>query len=322
MIFFKRISLQKILIFFLVTTIALGAKALFFGNTYLRTEWQNFLASCCQGIFSSFTSFLISSGHRALLATLFLIGSGLIFAVYSLFIEIWRSARLERRLRAHSFSASFTSPNIQVYVPNDERSFACTIGFFRPTIYLSKGILQHCTPSEITAILTHEKIHQEEKHPLRTLLLRSLLALWWYIPARELLLKKMELAHEFAADNGALKEVSPHTLGSALLKIISTGGTSFFSTSTTAAFSTLEARIDRLTNSTKATPHSFRQIGYAIFAVIASILLFAQAFIPLVFARQTPSSTVHQCTFNQTLSTPLLFSSWDKVTTCSSNRSH
>lgn len=87
-----------------------------------------------------------------------------------------------------------------VLVPG--HSVACTIGLWRPAIFLSADIWEggHGRP-----ILAHEQAHVRGRHNLLMILAGASLTLWWWIPGTRRLLDDLRQALEESADASAVR---------------------------------------------------------------------------------------------------------------------
>jgi Zn-dependent protease with chaperone function len=86
---------------------------------------------------------------------------------------------------------------------------ACAIGFLRPTIYLSRGLLDGLSPAAIAVITAHEQAHVKRADNFWLTVIR-IGCLFWI--GRDQLIDDIELAHDQACDRAAAND-----LGDALL---------------------------------------------------------------------------------------------------------
>ena len=106
----------------------------------------------------------------------------------------------------------------------DERPWALTRGFVRPTVVLSRGLVEHLKDAELAAVLAHERHHVLRRDPLRLWVAQAACAaFFWLAPARRLL-QAFALATELAADAFAMEQVGPRPLASALHRLASVPG--------------------------------------------------------------------------------------------------
>lgn len=74
---------------------------------------------------------------------------------------------------------------------------------FFSTIYVSKTM---CGEAELKTVITHEKVHIDERHWADLLLLEVARALQWFNPLMLLYRKAMMQNHEFLADQGSIRQ--------------------------------------------------------------------------------------------------------------------
>jgi Zn-dependent protease with chaperone function len=111
--------------------------------------------------------------------------------------------------------------NGRLLIATDERPWALTRGFLRPTVVLSRGLVDHLSGSELAAVLAHERHHVIRRDPLRLWVAQAACAAFlWLAPARRLL-QAFALATELAADAFAMERVGQRPLASALHKLAS-----------------------------------------------------------------------------------------------------
>ncbi|MBP1964008.1 M56 family metallopeptidase [Paenibacillus aceris] len=98
---------------------------------------------------------------------------------------------------------------------------AMTIGFWKPQIILSTGLLDMLEPSELQAVIEHEKCHMKHRDPLAIFLLSVISKALRYIPIFTWIADKYPIMIELRADKYAIGQMNqPADLGSALLKLL------------------------------------------------------------------------------------------------------
>lgn len=101
-----------------------------------------------------------------------------------------------------------------------EAPVALTMGFLKPRIVLSTGMLDILSHSELEAVLRHEEFHMRSRDPLRSLLTMTASKVFWYIPILSWLHRMDGISREILADRHAIERTgSMEGLGSALLKL-------------------------------------------------------------------------------------------------------
>jgi hypothetical protein len=78
------------------------------------------------------------------------------------------------------------------------------LGFRRPRIWLTAGLVELLTDEELVAVLAHEAYHCHRRDPLRLLISRTLKEAFFFLPLVGDLAKGAELQQELAADQSAI----------------------------------------------------------------------------------------------------------------------
>ncbi|WP_409343232.1 M56 family metallopeptidase [Paenibacillus sp. MBLB4367] len=98
---------------------------------------------------------------------------------------------------------------------------ALTMGFIRPRIVLSTGLLQLLDSGELEALIQHEIYHMKHRDPLKTFIMSLCSSVLWYVPILKWSQKQYTAAREVLADSYAIEAMgSAESLGSALLKLL------------------------------------------------------------------------------------------------------
>lgn len=147
--------------------------------------------------------------------------------------QFGKAARFRRRLsavaqphlmgqvRAAAEAAGLTDVEcVPIDVP-----MAVTIGVWRPTVIVSTGLADLLTVEELTAVLRHERVHREGRHPVLYGLARTASAAAFPIPALRTAARRVVLAGEITADKAAVDAHGVRSLVGALLKISDYGAT-------------------------------------------------------------------------------------------------
>jgi Zn-dependent protease with chaperone function len=126
-----------------------------------------------------------------------------------------RAIRPWRTLRHVAASESATG----VRILDTARPLAATVGLLRPTVLVSRGLMDGLSPQAGRAIWAHEAAHRRRRDPLRLALARLGTAL--HLPGTGRALKReLELAVERAADEAAAGQVGDRvTVAEALLAV-------------------------------------------------------------------------------------------------------
>ena len=119
----------------------------------------------------------------------------------------WRGAHLTRML------ALLARPHGQrpYDVLESPAVLACCVGILRPSIVLSRGLVESVTPAQLNVVLLHEQAHRVRLDNLR--LLAAALATWpWPAILRVRLLTELRLAAELSCDEGVARAVGAPNL--------------------------------------------------------------------------------------------------------------
>ena len=107
-------------------------------------------------------------------------------------------ARLQALLPAHKLSSE------DVVFLNLAPAHAFCLGFWRPRIWLTAGLVNLLTDEELMAVLAHEAYHCRQRDPLRLLIGRALKSAFFFLPLVHDLAKAIEFQQEIAADQSAI----------------------------------------------------------------------------------------------------------------------
>lgn len=109
------------------------------------------------------------------------------------------------------------SPTL-IRVVEDAPNPAFTLGWWRPSIYLSRRLAQSLRPEELTALIAHEGAHVARRDPLRLSLFRFLGRTLFWLPALSRLAADVADEAEIEADDRAAGG-SPLMLASAIVSV-------------------------------------------------------------------------------------------------------
>lgn len=178
-------------------------------------------------------------------------------------------ARVQSLLATHNLSVE----NI-VYL-NLTATHAFCLGFWRPRIWLTAGIVDLLTDEELTAVLVHEDYHCRRRDPLRLLISRALKSTFFFLPLVRDLANFVELQQEIAADQSVIEYLGDDLpLLCSLQKLLTQGiQETRLAGATLTPFNITEARLRRLVYPSQSTPFSWRNtianglinIGVAVF---------------------------------------------------------
>lgn len=171
-------------------------------------------------------------------------------------------------------------PFEQVYISSGT-SMPSVIGLLRHRILVPRAMLGQLTSTELRAVLLHEDAHRRRRDPLRVLLQRCALLLFYYYPVLWLLLPRLASSCEIACDEAAVSNgIEPTAYAGALARTLSLG---LLTSSATPALSNdsgslIRRRFNRL--------HSHRRYvimnrhRFALIAVVALVALVSLVPVP------------------------------------------
>ncbi len=114
-----------------------------------------------------------------------------------------------------------TQHNQDILVVNHREIIAITMGFMRPKIILSTGLLRMLDEDEVEAVMLHERFHQSNHDPLKILLMYMCTNILWYIPILKWSYVQYKVSRELMADLYSIAITgSAEGIGSALLKLL------------------------------------------------------------------------------------------------------
>jgi beta-lactamase regulating signal transducer with metallopeptidase domain len=113
------------------------------------------------------------------------------------------------------------TPALQVLPFDEPQSFV--IGLWRPTLFITRGLMSDAYREHLEPVLAHEHAHLRRRDPLRRLV--SSIALAFHLPGvAGWLERRLGRTHELAADAEAAAEVrSPERVARALLRLARQG---------------------------------------------------------------------------------------------------
>ena len=180
--------------------------------------------------------------------------------------RLFREWRLARTLVAIS-GPSHIDPKVRLL--DDEEPLAMTVGWWKPTILLSRGLVATVSPGTLDAILAHECAHVRRRDTWMAALDRLAASLLPRSVAAPLV-TRITLAREHACDNIAAESVGgPLTVAKALTEVAAAGVVAPV-VGVSIASGSLEARVAYLLEPPEV---SLRRIGtYALAGVIVLVL--------------------------------------------------
>lgn len=122
--------------------------------------------------------------------------------VFSLSLFAWKMGKSMQWKHALMQKARFWKRphGLPIYVTEAHLASPLIIGFWKPALLFPRAILDTLTPSEIEAVLAHEKGHALWKDNVMQVFLLCLAFLFWFIPFRKRLLKSIYYFRELGCD--------------------------------------------------------------------------------------------------------------------------
>lgn len=144
-------------------------------------------------------------------------------------LAVWRTQRLWRlchvsiepyplKLQQACQKLGITVEEI-VYTAQPD-AFSFCMGWLRPRIVVSVGLLEQVSASELTAILAHERHHQQQRDPLRLLVMMLIKSILYPLPAIHDFHHTFLTLIEIEADEAAIRVSGRPTVASALYKLL------------------------------------------------------------------------------------------------------
>lgn len=131
-----------------------------------------------------------------------------------------RFAPLLRKELAEQLEAEYQLPWNRLVVIEEEQAVALTMGFIRPVIVLSTGLIRMLEEPELEAVIRHEERHMRHYDALKALPAYLLSKMMWYLPILKWCHLALKISAEVQADQYAVRRTgSAVGLGSALLKL-------------------------------------------------------------------------------------------------------
>lgn len=131
-----------------------------------------------------------------------------------------RFAPLRRKDQEQAIAQTYRLPRTRLVIIEQEQAVALTMGFIRPVIVLSTGLIQMLEEQELEAVIRHEEYHMRHYDALRAMPAYLLSKMMWYLPILRWCHHVLKISAEVHADQYAVARTgSPVGLGSALLKL-------------------------------------------------------------------------------------------------------
>jgi Zn-dependent protease with chaperone function len=195
------------------------------------------LAACALGATVLLTTFVIGIDalrfHRATLGAAWISPASVplstVLAVECLALMIMTWSLVRQVVRQRTFAARLpTAPRtilgVPVLVIPSSRAHAFCIGFLRPRIVVSDGLLELLSERELLSVIAHEGHHARRRDPLRRAVVKAVCDGFWFIPSLRATAMTYAQISELAADAVAIRRAGTGPLASALVTFADHGG--------------------------------------------------------------------------------------------------
>ncbi|MGH9013993.1 MAG: M56 family metallopeptidase [Acidimicrobiia bacterium] len=165
----------------------------------------------------------------AALVFLTLVAVGSLLGLLSLWHQWSATTGLVRHLRAHRLPlpASLTAAaeraalTGRVDLVDSGEQFSFAYGITSRRVAVSRGLVESVSPTELDAVLEHERYHVTNLDPIKIVFARTLAPALFFLPALRDLRTRYTAARELAADRRAVERYGRVPLASALYKVVS-----------------------------------------------------------------------------------------------------
>jgi len=98
--------------------------------------------------------------------------------------------------------------------------YSALVGFWRPELIVSQGLLYVLTPEQLAAVIAHEQAHYHYRDTFWFFWLGWIRTCTGWLPQTDALWEELLLLRELRADNRAARQVDPLTLAESLLLVV------------------------------------------------------------------------------------------------------
>jgi Zn-dependent protease with chaperone function len=178
----------------------------------------------CMSLFKekSFYYFLVITFLNALIVYTVLITLIRFVQQYALSIRFRKKIMsLRDQTKTDQIIRDYKPQNNNLIVIDHKQTMAFSMGFRKPLIVLSTGLIEMLDRHELEAVIEHEAFHQNNHDSLKIFILQLISQALWFIPLTKWTYQNYKIISELMADEYAvIKTGSELGLGSALLKLI------------------------------------------------------------------------------------------------------
>ncbi|MCX6646334.1 MAG: M56 family metallopeptidase [bacterium] len=90
-------------------------------------------------------------------------------------------------------------------IPENRYEAAFTLGWLKPGIYLTSGLIENLDPESLDIVIRHELGHCRRRDPLKHMILTAISEILWFIPLVKKYIERHKLLSEVACDMLAVK---------------------------------------------------------------------------------------------------------------------
>ncbi|MGE7760149.1 M56 family metallopeptidase [Peribacillus sp. NPDC097895] len=160
-----------------------------------------------------------------------LISYSILSTLFKIAEQYLLSRRFKQKLFIHknvektrSINETFKQVNKDILVVNADQPLAFTIGFRRPFIVFSTGLIELLDFDELQAVVEHESYHQKKYDPLVIFILQVIAHALWFVPLTKWCYENHKIISELLADEHAIHKTGTELgISAALLKLIKHG---------------------------------------------------------------------------------------------------
>ena len=214
----------------------------------------------------------------------------LLFSIWHIGSQFFYVSRLKKHFEKYKdnlltsdMNQTHSSGKDDFIIVSNPAPIAITMGFLKPKIVISTGLINLLTDDELKAVISHEIYHKDNRDPLKIFLLSLCASTIGYIPILKWFNHQYRIIQEVLADEFAIrKQETPVNLGSALLKMLKIGKQekmpfAYASFADTSVNYRIEYILNPLENIQWRVPLKKAFLSFAIFILICAIFIYALA---------------------------------------------
>ncbi|MBD8027142.1 M56 family metallopeptidase [Ureibacillus sp. Re31] len=213
-----------------------------------------------------------------------------LYLLWKIGSQLFNSWKLKRKFKQYQditltneFNIMYHNEKDDIVVISHPIPLAITMGFIRPKIVFSTGLINLLTDEELRSVITHEFYHFKNRDPLKVFLISLCASTMWYIPILQWFTQQYRIIQELLADEYAIKKQNTSVyLSSALLKMIKVGKQqkmpfAYVSFADTSVNYRIEYILNPLKNIEWKIPKKESYISVFIFLLICLFFIYALA---------------------------------------------